>query len=80
MIISNILETNEEQKTESADKKEINIADDTNLVFCIDVSGSMGEHHQVTKDGKSANVSRIQLITEAVLKQIQQMKQTHPNK
>lgn len=61
-------------------KEEVNIDDDTKLVFCIDVSGSMGESHQVVKDGKAGSVTRMKLVVEAVLQQIEQMKISHPNR
>jgi len=50
------------------------------LIFCIDVSGSMGENHQIETEGKKAMVSRIKLIQEAVQKQLEEMKNTHPNR
>lgn len=73
-------EPKEEAKTEAEQNEEINIADDTKLVFCIDVSGSMGDSHEVIKDGKAGYITRMKLVVEAVLKQIEQMKITHPNR
>jgi len=40
----------------------------------------MGESHQVDKDGKTSYITRIKLVADAVLKQIEEMKKTHPNR
>jgi len=40
----------------------------------------MGETHQVEKDGKKSSISRIKLIQDAVLKQLEDMRKTHPNR
>ena len=53
--------------------------DDSSLIFCVDVSGSMGCSHEVIKDGKMTYVSRIKLINDALLKQLEEMKQTSPH-
>jgi hypothetical protein len=68
----------EEEKKETADK--VDSEDDTSLIFCVDVSGSMDEKHQVTQDNKKNYVARIKLIKDAVIKQIEDMKKTHPNR
>jgi len=73
----------EEEKTtdgETNQAQAVDTSDHTSLIFCIDVSGSMGESHQVDKDGKSSYVTRIKLVSEAVLKQVEQMKISHPNR
>ncbi len=70
----------EEEKTNGETDPEVDTTDATSLIFCIDVSGSMGESHQVDKDGKTSYVTRIKLVAEAVLKQIEEMKRTHPNR
>jgi len=72
----------EEEKTTDGETThpEVDTSDNTSLIFCIDVSGSMGESHQVEKDGKSAYLTRIKLVSEAVLKQVEQMKISHPNR
>jgi len=40
----------------------------------------MGETHKVEKDGKISNISRIKLIQDAVLKQLEDMSTSHPNR
>jgi len=57
-----------------------NLKDETTVVFCIDISGSMKELHQVNNDGKITDSSRIKLISDAIYKQIENMKNLYPNR
>jgi len=70
----------EKEKTTEETNPEVDTADNTSLIFCIDVSGSMGDSHPVDKGGQTSYVTRIKLVADAVLKQIEEMKKTHPNR
>lgn len=72
-IVTNI--TSESVDTEAPENK-----DETSLIFCIDVSGSMSSLHDVEKDGQVQKAQRISLVTDAVLKQLEEMKQSHPHR
>ena len=52
--------------------------DETLVVFCVDVSGSMNSDTQVGDAG--AQVTRLRAARSAVLKQLESLKQTYPNR
>ena len=54
------------------------VRDETLVVFCVDVSGSMNSYTQVGDGG--AQVSRLRAAQAAVSKQLEALKQTYPDR
>lgn len=67
-------------ETETVEEEVVESKDETSLIFCIDISGSMSDWHQVEKNGQKQQAQRLKLVTEAVLKQLEEMKKTHPHR
>jgi Mg-chelatase subunit ChlD len=59
----------DETKTAEQTKKE---SDEISVVFCVDISGSMGTHSQ--------GLSRLDCVKQAMIKQIDHMSETNENR
>jgi len=74
----------DETKTEEGETKTTEETkeddDETNLIYCIDISGSMSCTHEVLVNEKPQFVERITLIINAIKQQLREMKETHPNR
>ena len=78
-VLTTIIEPTEETKTEMSHKGDTQ--DDTSIIFCIDISGSMEEKHMVPNEQKqNVPVPRINLVVNAVLKQVEDMRELYPNR
>jgi len=54
--------------------------DDLKIIFCIDVSGSMCATQEVQRQGKTHHISRIDAVKNSILAQIDEMKDSNPNR